>query len=435
MKKLSALLLCICFILLTGCDFITFSVEELLSAPTIADEQSALYDALIAKTGRAVNLEYPHTGENKSSFIFANVDGDSEEEALAFYSYSDDGKVNMSVLDKSENGRWTVSYTAEGNGTTLHRVYINRVGGLVDIIVGYGMESYSEYTFVIYRIHEGFLLTLNESEYSVMEIYDLDSDGFVEVILVDRTGLQTNVTVIVNSNGINYNINSANLTGGVAAVTNHAIGKLAGSNNGFFIDVLDESGFTYTEILYMTSEGLVCPTSTMLGMRGATRRQYGYNSVDYDSDGRVEIPLTDPFTGYQSMGWSDTLYMTSWLEYDSERRSFIKEGPSYYDSENGYVFKLPNRWTGLVTVREDTEAGELVFVKYDPSLTIGEMTPLISIKAIDGRDSVVEYTSNGYLLMHSSDFKNYLIKSVSDESEPLTLTTDEIKNNFHVIKR
>ncbi len=435
MKKPLALLLCMAFMLLTGCDFITFSVEELLSAPTIADEQSALYDALIAKTGRSVNLEYPRTGENKSAFIFANVDNEPDEEALVFYSYSSDGNVNMSVLDKNDKGNWRVTYTVEGDGSSLHQVYINEVGGLVDIIVGYGTEGYSDYSFVMYRIHDGFLLTLNESDYSVMEICDLDSDGNVEVVLVDRTGFQTKVTVIVNSNGINYNINSADLTAGVAAVVNHALGKLSDTNNAFFVDVLDESGFTYTEILYMTEEGLVCPTSSIFGMRDATRRQYGYNCVDYDSDGRVEIPLTEAFAGYQNMGWSDTVFMTNWLDYDAERRSFSRESSSYYDMENGYVFKLPNRWTGLVTARENKETGEIVFVKYDSSLTLEEMSPLIAIRAIDSRDSVSEYTDSGYMLMHASDYRNYLIKSLAEDNEQLSLTTDEIKNNFHVIKR
>ena len=74
-------------------------------------------------------------------------------------------------------------------------------------------------------------------------------------------------------------------------------------------------------------------------------------------------------------------------------------------------------------------------MKYDSSLPLEEMSPLIAIRAIDSRDSVSEYTDSGYMLMHASDYRNYLIKSLAEDNEQLSLTTDEIKNNFHVIKR
>ena len=47
------MMLCLC-----GCDFLTFSVEGLLSSPIIADEQTAIYQALIARTGKEVFFEY-----------------------------------------------------------------------------------------------------------------------------------------------------------------------------------------------------------------------------------------------------------------------------------------------------------------------------------------------------------------------------------------
>ncbi len=436
-KHLLTLLLVCVMILLTGCDFISFSVDELLTAPGITEEQSAIYQALIAMAGRDVRLEYPRGGNSRSAFILQNIDSDEQEEAIAFYSYSEDDSVRICVMDKTEQGGWSVSSASVGKGTTVEKVYINSVGDRVDIIVSYGMTGYGSLELVIYRYHTGSLVTIHESTCTLVDVVDFNSDGLVEVLFVSKNGIYTKATVITNADGLNYTTHEADFTGVVMATPSYAVGELYDDYKVVFIDTMDESGYVYTEILYMTESGLLlCPSSSVPGMRNATRRQYGYYTVDYDGDGRQEVPLTEAFIGYSGASEYDTEYMTAWMDYDHDRFAYSREAYSYYHLEDEYVFKLPNRWVGVVSVIKDDVSGEITFVKYDPDVAaLEEMTPIISFLTVDSAEEVEAAVADGYRIVTTSGYKTHLVKTVADESEPLVLTADEINNNFHTVRR
>ncbi len=434
MKKLLALLLAMMTAALTGCSFISFNVDELLSAPVITDEQKAIYSALIARSGRSISLEYPQTGENRSAFILENIDGDSDEEALAFYSYSDDDDVRMCILDRDAEGNWVAVFEVEGHGNSVDRVYINNVNGIIDINVGYGNYGYGESTLAIYRYVGDRVVPFYQGNYSVLEIQDMNGDGLVEIIMVSKLGSYTEVTVINNTDGINYDTSKAKLSGFVASIAGHSIGKLDDTHNILYLDVMDETGYIYTEILYMNDEGLLCPSSSIPGMRNATKRQYGYLSFDYDGDGYVEVPLNEAFMGYNANSWSDSGYMTVWMDYDPERFAFDREASSYYDIAQRFVFKLPNRWLGVVSIIKNEETGEITFVKYDPGVeSLEDMTPIMSFVSVGPDESIGDYYTMGYELVTSTDFRSYMVKIIADDSEPLVLTNDEIKNNFYAV--
>ncbi len=434
MKRILTLLLALSLLALTGCDFISFSVDELLTAPSIADEQTAIYNALIAHTGKGIKLEYPVLGDNHSAFIFGNIDKDEDEEALAFYSFSGEDNVHMCILERAEDGSWRATYEATGDGDVLDRVYINNVNGLVDIIIGYGRSGFADGTMVIYRVHEGSLLSLNESTYTILEIEDMDGNGRVEIIITNKVGMNTVVTVITNPDGVNYTTHPAVLGSSALSIANHTFGSIDENRKAFFLDIVEEDGYTYTELLYLTEDGLVCPTSGVVGMREATQRPIGYNSVDYDGDGRVELPLTEPFIGYTGVVLSRAQLMTVWMNYDAERVAFTREAYSYYSANGRYVFKLPNRWVGFVSVVEDTETGEITFVKYDNSaMSIQEMLPIMSLKRLSDSSELEEHLDKGYQQIAATDYGVYLVRTLAEEKEPLVLTNDEIRNNFYTI--
>ena len=54
--------------LLCGCESLTFNVSDLLTAPSIADEQAEVYNALISSVGRPISLCYPRSGDYPSAF-------------------------------------------------------------------------------------------------------------------------------------------------------------------------------------------------------------------------------------------------------------------------------------------------------------------------------------------------------------------------------
>ncbi len=438
MKRLLKLaLLFVMMLCLCGCDFLTFSVEELLSSPIIADEQTAIYQALIAQTGKEVFFEYPRSGSYRSAFVMTDVDQEAGDEALVFYSLSSsqDEDVRLSILDRDENGDWISMFEIQGAGNTVDKVLINRVGNNTDIIVGYGTRGYEGSQVIIYRYYMGALAVIYEGNYSALELYDLDGCGEEEIIIVSKTGAQSSATVIQSADGISYFTHEAALSSNAVSIEGHAIGQLETGESVLYVDVLDESGYISTELIYLRDDTLICPTSSIAGLREYTARPLGYLSVDYDGDSDVEVPVTEPFIGYASGSRGTVQLMTKWYSYDADQLCYVKKSNAYYNITDGYVFTLPNRWLNVVTASR-SEDGVVTFLKYDSSAeTMEDMKPIMSFTSLSAYADSSSLIDDGYTELVSTDFKRYFVKILADESEPLVLTNDEIKDNFYGIDR
>lgn len=67
---------------LTGCQA---TIENLLTAPKLTQEQSEINQALINSSGSSIKLKYPRGGEYRSAFVLQDIDSDGTQEALVFY--------------------------------------------------------------------------------------------------------------------------------------------------------------------------------------------------------------------------------------------------------------------------------------------------------------------------------------------------------------
>lgn len=426
MKKLAILFLCI---ILTGCQAITFSVDGLLSAPNVADEQSAIYQALIESAGRSITLEYPRNGDYRSAFVLYDIDGDRAEETLAFYSVSsvNESNVKISVLDSGADGRWRSMYEVAGAGSSVDKVMFSGR----DLIVGYSSQDYEDNAVRMYRYSDGMLEPIYEDTYSVLEKADLDGCGTEETLVVKRSGVGIGVDVLKPSESEVYGHYFTEIPLGTGTIAGYGFSQLDGVN-ALYIDFALESYGILTEIIYL-DDGIVAPISQN-GLLYMTQRPTGYLSRDYDGDGIIEIPLLQPFTGYETANWGEAEYLTGLYCYNAADMSLELKANAYLSLDGGYGFTIPNRWMNVVTVAKDRGTGEITFYKYDPSVEkISDMTPLISFASADSQASAA-YDSAGYTEISETDLRTYYVKIIAGEDEPLVLTMDEIRDNFHIIE-
>lgn len=420
--------------MLTGCESLTFSVDSLLKAPSVADEQAAIYQALIESVGRSVTLVYPRSGDFPSAFVVTDFDGDGGDEAMAFYTIPQQGgeqNVRVSVLDKDEDG-WHAMYELSGRGSYIDTVLIADYGKIVDIVIGYGTPSFDESNLNIYRYSSGMLSPIYEDTYTLLDRLDIDSCGTKEIIIVRKIGTTVLTSVIKTNNGLEYDTLQRTLSTSASSIAGSCFGGLCDGINALFIDIADEYQNITTEAIYLGENGIMSPLSDSPELLRMTYRQGGYLSSDYDGDGTVEIPILTPFLGNASQN-SSALYMTSWLAYNPNLGAFEVESASYYNVTDGFVFKLPSRWQNFVSAYHEDGRGEITFVKYDPdSQTHAEMPKLMSLAAVSPENEEV-YISNGYVLITSNDFISIMIKSLAQQDEPLLLTQDEIRNNIFYI--
>lgn len=92
--------------------------EELMKPPRLTAEQKeiddALHDAVIASN---ISFKYPKTGDYRSAFVFHDIDGDGEEEAIVFYAVNFNDYTRLSIMDRID-GQWrSVCEKAASTGT------------------------------------------------------------------------------------------------------------------------------------------------------------------------------------------------------------------------------------------------------------------------------------------------------------------------------
>lgn len=434
MKKLLSLILC-CLIL-TGCQGITFSVEDLLTSPVIADEQTAIFRALTQGIGKSITLEYPYSGEYRSAIVLEDIDGNEGQEALAFYSETlNESSMGVAVLDKNGQGEWQLTTTATGIGTAVDKVIIHPIGETVDIIIGYRASAFDESQMRMYRYIQGNLTTIYENTYTVLEKYDIDGCGEDEIVLAKKAGDYVTANIIKSPDGVSYVPYEITLSNPVSGISSHSFGKIGETKSAFYLDLLTDGGALSTEIVYLDAESITCPTNSAWELREITRRPNGYICLDYDGDGVVEIPILSNFTGYLAGLGSGNEYMTMWYTFNTDTSHLELKSNSYYSLSGGFILTIPNRWLGLVTAKSDPSTGEVTFYKYDSSVeNIEDMTPIISLVSALDHDADKYGEADGYKLIRQTERRQYFVKTLAPEGEQLVLTNDEILDNLYCLE-
>lgn len=103
------------------------SIENLLTAPKLTQEQSKIYQALINSTGSSVRLKYPRGGEFRSAFVLQNIDDEPGDEALVFYEsqsvQSGESALRLKVLDQYD-GEWQAVYDLACVGSEVDSIVL-----------------------------------------------------------------------------------------------------------------------------------------------------------------------------------------------------------------------------------------------------------------------------------------------------------------------
>ncbi len=422
---------------LSGCS--GTSVDTLLSPPKLSEEQSAVYEALVKSVGRDIRLQFPKSGDYRSSFIFADIDDEPDKEAIVFYESTGDAQgganIRVNVIDRRD-GKWTSVYDHAGVGTEVDRVIFSDVGGSgsTSIIIGFTLLS-GEKNVRVYSYGGNMLIPEYSDSYSTMFVTDLERDGNSELVLI-RPNSQTKKAsvglVSKDGDGRVVEISNIALNENATDFVNIASGYVGSDTPAIFIDSLS-GGRLSTEIIYSVNGQLRNPLylgeSNLIEL---TERSAGYPCTDIDFDGVIEIPTQTLFPGYTENSLGIKLYSTDWNVLDNY--SITKKYSSYYNISDGYCFILPSRWDGgVVTAKPDSVTGEIVFYKYRLDLE-SSTTELMRI-AVATAEETSALLDEGYMLVKSSNNTNYLVKCPDISDEPLILTGTEISNSFYILAK
>lgn len=390
----SVIMLCLLAAAFTGCSGAKMkSPMGLMRPPLSAGVDSELKSAfLAAATGKGkaasssdISLISPLSGDYRSAFVLHDIDNDGVDEALVFYKLENEpSKEHMNVLD-NVNGKWVSVGDFSGTGTGVNFVRLVQMTetGYPAILV-----SQSLYENDSSKILSVYVCTGTEEKltvknvctevYSIMENIDVDSDGQLDIFLIQQDLTNNNSprstakVFKMNVSGTLDEFGTARLDGGISKYCSIQTDKVSASSPlRIYVDAIKGDAQAITEVLYWStsSKSLVTPMFSLDTQSNMfTARSELLASQDYDGDGIIEIPSQRPLMGSRKYESPKNLYaqmnVTSWIEVHSSKDFQFTE--TLVNAADSYIldFKPLENIMGEFTVYSYINTRTWVFKEY-----------------------------------------------------------------------
>lgn len=422
---------------LCGCTFFDASLEGMLSPPKLTKAQTEIYNALTLSIGEQSELIYPKSGEYRSPFVLFDMDDEITEEAIVFYREKSPNAgavsgLRMNLLDR-KGGHWVSVSDCSLPGTDIENVSFYNFGEGINVIVCSSFPGQSENALSVLNYSVGRLRELYRSNYGFMDIYDINDDGYDELFLVSYDpAMESNVASLVGQSRGDRGeesrfglLSSASLPEDVVFVQRLTRQRLGEGRFLLFLDHSKGENSYGTQVLSCFSDALF-----LLDFGEAIARRSNSNipmlySTDIDGDGVVEVPVTYPMLGYEGLTVPEQMFRVDWLVVNNDSIFSVASKYSTYVSIGyEYIFYIPVRWQGFVTVQK-MENNTVNFVLYDNN-SFADIMLSVRVSETPPEEEGWEHYGDG-------DSKVY-IKSPKGDF-PMAFTADELKSSLYIVPK
>lgn len=444
-----AIVICLC---LSGCSIDVSSVEGLMRPPKLSGENSLLQEAFEKYLNSSKNtiMKTPISGENRSSFLYYDLDNDGVKEAFAFFSDVSVDENACAAVFKFVNNEWQLVSNIKGNGEDIFEVDFADINGdgCLELVICWtylktgesdntaSFTNSGERIMSVYSYNGNSTTLITTQPFSKMLVGDFNGDKSDEILLVSvdlsekskRTigrilGFNSNYDIVRSYDLILtsmidvFNIDKDTVT--VEGEKHTRIFVDGGiSETAVITDVVDisHSDFEITLPLYETN----------ISEKPLTIRDVSTLSADIDGDGEIEIPTVEnlPYSSVINNESSRNLSLTIWSKV--ENGELITEYKCLMNSLNGYMFIFPEEWINSITAVYNSTNATLRFYEVNESGTVGdEVFSIRSFSEIKWKENNYDYNrlaSSGAIVFGYT---------VSENSE--IITVDDITENFVIL--
>lgn len=430
MKRISALILSLMLVFLTGCGI--KSGDEFYSLPKISSVDQSLERCIQGLLDTGLEYSSPISGTNASPLILTNLDNDPEKEAIAFFKDpSGEGPpLKIYFFEKDENDTYQIAGHISGDGAAVNTAvtchFTTDSSSMSELVVSWqvssGVFALSAYSISQYDGSYSITEMMPSTSYTRYAICDMDSDGADELVLinldtsdsgsslayyfdeVDNYLAECGTAPISNSMDSVDKIRSSSLSDGTPAI------YLTGLTQG------DSTGGTGTQAvtdILALRDGLLCNV-TLDSAEHSSLCTTRYNLApdqDINNDGIWEIPSPQRLSA-RNPDSSDTFYAVNWMQYALDGTANLLS-TTYYNSTDGWYLNIPQDWLpGLSLARSDMSEGltnERGILFYHEEA--GQPPELfLSIYKNTGNDQDTRSTMDGRMLLLSTQDATYSIK-------------------------
>lgn len=420
-------------------------IDSLMKPPKVEGENLAIQLAFEESVGDKYLLKQPLKGDYRSAYTFIDLDGDTEEEVIVFYSGSQAiDIVRMNVLDKSE-GRWHSIADFESLHNQIQEIKFADLNGdkLKEIIVGWTtyQDNYSKLLSVykIARTDSGVIITpVFDDSYSHFEIMDIDSDGKKDILSIKYLAVSNTPEAEYRATFLSYTesgvteISAVPLDRSIASVTSVVSDYDSEKKlRRIYIDGYKIDSGMATDCLYWNSADSLLDKFSFgnVSLSAISSRVTGVLCSDINGDGVIEIP-TEEF-----LPAGNVISPERTTESDQSLIKWVQISGGYLNtaeyhlinSQAGYSFRFNSDWIGKVTTENDLSKGVLTFCQLrNVGGQLVRGAPYFSIKTVTDENSVSYFSTDyDYLLNNKGQ---YYYCRLYDNADDLQITYKKIKN-------
>lgn len=424
MKKMFAALLCCALVLLAGCTS-GLTIEDMLTAPALTADQSAVLEALNVYTEEKTVLKYPATGDRRAPIQFVDLDADGTNEAVVFFSIpTEDVYAMLAVFKKYESG-WQISGVQQGAGTDVESISIIRLedeDGRFLLVEWSNTNSrgnqLTAYHFEDNQITQGF-----EDTVSDILVYDLDQDGLKEFCYITPAGGAAEPLTLkyVDNSGSSLALTGeCELSEDALSSANICAGTLEDGRKAVFVDEMIGDSMKITEV-FVLNGSMLAPVQLADGYELPEISRRSAEMLDCRAvfgGYHVYIPSEQPPYAdvYQPLSW------TYW--YTIQDQEVVYAGASYVDDQYNIAMMIPDGWLSGVVVASGVQLEPRMIELYD---MVNEAV-LVRLKILEIGEDAAGYIQNGFQLITQSGSYRYYIQANCTEAE-----INYIKNNFAIL--
>jgi len=438
MKKLTAIILIIATMLLSGCSMLSLDSADIMCPPKATGNKADIQKILDKRTSGAYTLKYPKNGTHRSSIVTFDIDNDEDEEAIAFYSGDSETRIHALFMECKKND-YSVVEDIVFDANSIDRIDFCDVdsNGVYEVLVGYNSSSSSVNLLDIYTFGDKIKQLGSTYTYSSLVTGDMNNDKNDDILLLSHFSgdipAQAKL-VVYNYNGGLSEIGVTDLDPDITQFASISYGQLSFGSYGVVIDGISSTGdYTTQIVLYDLTQGMLTNPLYSYSGYSSTRRTTPICSSDFDKDELIDIPVCSIMPYNQTEDTEAVNRRIDWSNYDPKTHTFNVVQFTLLCATDGYTLKLPQSWNDTVTARYDKEKHETTVYAFTYDKNNLVLTDkLLTIKTFD----IDEYDkqTSGYMEIMSTGSNTYAyLLGASDNY--LSISGDEIKSLFSLVNQ
>ena len=396
-------------LLLSGC-MLSASADELYALPQLPEEYRSLSACLTEVLDGGAEYAAPQAGGNLPPVQMVDLNGDGNDEALAFFRASSEERPLRIYIFQAVEDDYRQAAVIEGSGTAIHSVrYEDMDGdGVREILVSWRVSAEVR-SLSVYSMRGLEPLALMSSPYARYELADLDGDDDLELVLLRSDDTEAGLTLADyydwdSGSGGNSGLSlrsTARLSASVASLQDIRAGVLMEGEKAIFVTSRDaganDTSRVITDILAYRSPDLV--NIVLSSDSGVSTQIYRYLNPsllpdDLNGDGTTDVPrpaalLSEPGTDGETVYWK--LYWYSyWMDGGDERQAI-----TYHNLTDGWYLNIPEEWDNHFTVQQNNVSSAVHATTFYSvrSGRIGE--ELLTIYTLTGADREAQAAKGG----------------------------------------